>query len=113
MKNSFIKAVVCLFCFSPWVQAQKALNIEDVVNATLIQTEGRSSVDWLEDGDSYSQIEKNSNGQWQVIACKAKGGDRQVLIPAEALVNPQTGKTISVRDFFFNKDHYGFLQKGL
>lgn len=105
MKNSFIKAVVCLFCFSPWVQAQKALNIEDVVNATLIQTEGRSSVDWLEDGDSYSQIEKNSNGQWQVIACKAKGGDRQVLIPAEALVNPQTGKTISVRDFFFNKDH--------
>ena len=105
MKNSLVKAAICLLSISPWVQAQQELKIEDVVNASLIHTEGGGSVDWLEDGNSYSKIEKNGDGQWQVVACKAKGGESQILIPADALINPETGKAIPVRSFFFNSDH--------
>lgn len=105
MRNTFIKAVICLLGFSQAMQSQHELKLEDVVNGTLIETKGGGSVDWLDDGDSYSQIEKNVKGEWQVVSYKVKNGEKHILIPAEALVNPETGNPIKVRRFYFNKDH--------
>ena len=105
MKNSFIKAVICLLGFAPLVEAQQHLDLKDVVDGSLVRTERGGYVDWMEDGDRYSEYEKNANGQWQVVSYKVKGGEKQVVIPAEALINPETGKSIAVRSFYFNKDH--------
>ena len=70
----------------------------------LIHTEGGSHVNWLQYGEQYSKIEKNEEGNYEVVAYKAKDNSKQVLIPAEALINPETGKSISVRSFEFNND---------
>ncbi len=105
MKNSFIKAVICLLGFAPLVEAQQHLDLKDVVDGTLVRTERGGHVDWMEDGDRYSEYEKNATGQWQVVSYKVKGGEKQVVIPAESLINPETGQSIAVRSFYFNKDH--------
>lgn len=59
----------------------------------------------MKDGERYSKIEKNAEGAYEVTAYKAKDNSKEVLIPANMLLNPQTGKPISVRNFIFSEDN--------
>ena len=60
----------------------------------------------MKDGERYSKIEKkNAEGAYEVTAYKAKDNSKEVLIPANMLLNPQTGKPISVRNFVFSEDN--------
>lgn len=51
------------------------------------------------------QNRKNAEGAYEVTAYKAKDNSKEVLIPANMLLNPQTGKPISVRNFIFSEDN--------
>lgn len=102
------KRIVIIFCLSfltSIIYAQRIPTLEEVVYGGLIKTEGNSTVNWMEDGEYYSQIEKNKDGACEVTVYSAGDNSREVLIPAEMLMNPQTKKPIPVRVFVFSNDH--------
>ena len=103
-KNLFAWAT-CLFCLALPSHAQRVPTLEEAVYGGLIQTEGGSNVNWLKDGERYSSIEKNAEGAYEIAAYRAKDHSKEVLIPAQMLVNPQTGKPIRVRSFRFCEDN--------
>ncbi|MBE6275007.1 MAG: S9 family peptidase [Bacteroides sp.] len=104
MKKSVL-SILCLWCAALMVHAQHIPTLEEAVYGGLIRTEGGGSVNWMKDGEHYSKIEKNASGGFDVMAYSAKDNSKEVLIPAEKLVNPATGKPISVRSFTFSEDN--------
>ena len=104
-KKNLFTLVLCLFCFGTTTHAQRIPTLEEAVYGGLIKTEGGSNVNWMKDGERYSKIEKNAEGTYEVTAYKAKDNSKEVLIPANMLLNPQTGKPISVRNFVFSEDN--------
>ncbi len=72
--------------------------IEDAVGGDFLNTKGAGSIDWLKDGERYSKIEASDNGDGtrkDVVAYRAKDNRREVLIPADKLVDPTSGTYIS------------------
>ena len=103
-KNTFI-LTLCLCCMALGMQAQHIPTLEEAVYGGLIRTEGGGYVNWMKDGEHYSKIERNADGGFDVMAYSAKDNSKEVLIPADKLVNPKTGKPIRVRSFAFSGDN--------
>ena len=98
MKQTILAALFGA-AFALTTQAQHVPTLEEAVKGNLIQTAYGRSVRWMADGERYSQIERREDGLFEVVAYHAKDGQRQVIIPAEQLVNPATGKQLRVRSF--------------
>ena len=105
MKKNTIILTLCLWCMALAVQAQHIPTLEEAVYGGLIRTEGGGSVNWMKDGEHYSKIERNDAGGFDVMAYSAKDNSKEVLIPGDKLVNPETGKPIRVRSFTFSEDN--------
>lgn len=90
-------------------QTYPQLQLEDVVNGRLIQTENNGNISWLKDGERYSRMERNKEGATEIVAYRAKDNAREVLIPASLLKNPQNGKPLSVRSIIWSKDNTQIL----
>ena len=103
-KNTFI-LTLCLCCMALGMQAQHIPTLEEAVYGGLVRTEGGGYVNWMKDGEHYSKIERNADGGLDVMAYSAKDNSKEVLIPANKLVNPKTGKPIRVRSFAFSGDN--------
>ena len=103
-KNTFI-LTLCLCCMALGLHAQHIPTLEEAVYGGLVKTEGGGYVNWMKDGEHYSKIERNANGGFDVMAYSAKDNSKEVLIPADKLVNPITGKPIPVRSFAFSDDN--------
>ncbi|MBR4924017.1 MAG: DPP IV N-terminal domain-containing protein, partial [Bacteroidaceae bacterium] len=103
-KNTFI-LTFCLCCMALGLQAQHIPTLEEAVYGGLVKTEGGGYVNWMKDGEHYSKIERNADGGFDVMAYSAKDNSKEVLIPANKLVNPKTGKPIRVRSFAFSDDN--------
>ena len=98
-------ALTFLLSGTSLMQAQHIPALEEVVNGGLIHTKGSIYVNWLEDGEHYSQAEKNPAGGYDIVSFRAKDLKKETLIPASMLVKPGTHDTLSVRSFQFNADH--------
>ena len=105
MKKNTLILTFCLCCMALGLQAQHIPTLEEAVYGGLVRTEGGGYVNWMKDGEHYSKIEKNANGGFDVMAYSAKDNSKEVLIPADKLVNPKTGKPIRVRSFAFSDDN--------
>ncbi|MGP1435851.1 MAG: S9 family peptidase [Phocaeicola sp.] len=106
MNRRFIMMLVAgLLSLPSSLNAQHIPTLEEAVNRTLIKTEGGGSVNWMVDGERYWKWERNANGGFDVVAYKAKDNSKEVLIPAKMLVNPKTGKPMTVRNIVFNKEN--------
>lgn len=82
--------------------------IEDAVGGDFLNTKGAGSIDWLKDGERYSKIEASDNGdgtQKDVVAYRAKDNRREVLIPADKLVDPTSGTYISPEKVIWSADN--------
>ena len=90
-------------CLLTWVACavwgQRVPSLEEVVAGRVIETNWGGAVRWMPDGERYSQVERRADGLYEVVTYRAKDGQRQVLIPAEQLINPATGKQLWVRSF--------------
>ena len=96
--------LLCLMTITVGMNGQHIPTLQEAVYGGLIHTEGSSNVNWL-DGERYSKIERNSEGKNEIVAYSAKDNKREVIISAEKLVIPSTGKQLSVRSFTFSKDN--------
>ena len=103
-KNTFI-LMLCMWCVAIMANAQHIPTLEEAVYGGLVRTEGGGYVNWMKDGEHYSKIERNAAGGFDVMAYSAKDNSKEVLIPAEKLVNPETKKPIYVRSFTFSEDN--------
>lgn len=104
-KKSVLMLAVGLFGFTLSLSAQHVPTLEEAVRGGLIRTEGGGNVNWMKDGEHYSKIERNADGGFDIMAYKAKDNLKEVLIPANLLVNPDTKKPIAVRSFTFSDDN--------
>ena len=85
-------------------------NLRDVLSGNLIQTRSFGALNWMKDGESYSRIERNAEtGGMEFVMYKAKDNARQVLIPSSMLVDPATGKNISIRSVSWSDDNSRIL----
>lgn len=99
-----------LFLFSLTIivavaRGQHIPTLEEAVYGGLIRTQGGSYVNWMDDGEHYSQIERNSNGAYDIVSYSAKDQSRKIIISADKLINPETGKPVSVRSFSLSADN--------
>ena len=104
-KKSVLMLAVGLLGFTLSLSAQHVPTLEEAVRGGLIRTEGGGNVNWMKDGEHYSKIERNADGGFDIMAYKAKDNTKEVLIPANLLVNPDTKKPIAVRSFAFSDDN--------
>lgn len=102
IKRILIFAFCLLYAGSSMLNAQHIPTLEEAVYGGLIKTEGGSNVNWMKDGERFSKIERNAEGGYEVTAYQAKDNSKEVLIPANLLMHPQTGKPIPVRSFAFD-----------
>ncbi|MBP9637071.1 MAG: S9 family peptidase [Bacteroidaceae bacterium] len=91
------------------LMAENPLKLEDVVKGSLIQTQSFGTINWLKDGERYTQIEKNTDGADEIVAYQAKSGQREVLIPASKLKRPDNGQALKVRSIQWSKDNQKVL----
>ena len=105
MKKNIFILTLCLCCMALGLQAQHIPTLEEAVYGGLVKTEGGGYVNWMKDGEHYSKIERNADGGFDVMAYSAKDNSKEVLIPANKLVNSKTGKPIRVRSFAFSNDN--------
>ena len=103
-KNTFI-LTLCMWCVALVAYAQHIPTLEEAVYGGLVRTEGGGSVNWMKDGEYYSKIERNAAGGFDVMAYNAKDNSKEVLIPADKLVNPETGKPIRGGSCAFRDDN--------
>ena len=108
MKKNLLVWLCCFFA-SVAMNAQHVPTLEEAVYGGLIRTQGGGHVNWMKDGEHYSKMERNAEGTIDVMAYSAKDNSKEVLIPASKLVNPETGKPISVRSFAFTDDNQKVL----
>lgn len=104
MKTKKIFFIVFGLLYSS-LNAQEKISLNDVVNGSLLVTEGNSNVNWLSDGNSYAKKEKNPAGGYDIVSYNVKNGNNEVLIPAKMLVKPNSNDTLSVRNFSFDSSH--------
>lgn len=105
MKVKKLMALALGLAVSLGVSAQHVPTLEEAVYGGLIHTQYGGHVNWLKDGAHFSKIEKNDDGRFEVYAYDAKNNKREVLIPADLLVNPETGRQIPVSSFQFTEDN--------
>lgn len=88
------------------LQAQKKLELEDVLSGKLIQTKYTGAHNWLKDGERYSTLERNGEtGGMDVVAYRAKDNKREVIIPSSMFINKDTGKPIAIRSISWSADN--------
>ena len=86
-------------------QKPATLELEQVVNGSLIHTQYAPSPVWLADGESYSRVETAEDGGVEVVSYKAADEARQVLIPSSLLRYPESGKPLAVRSLVWSDDN--------
>lgn len=86
-------------------QKPATLELEQVVNGSLIHTQYAPSPVWLADGESYSRVETAEDGGVEVVSYKAADEKRQVLIPSSLLRHPESGKPLPVRSLVWSNDN--------
>lgn len=96
--------LIALYATSAASQKPHIPTLQEAVYGGLIRTEGGSNVNWI-DGERYSKTERNAEGKNEIVTYTAKDNKREVIISADRLVNPATGKQIPVRSFTFSADN--------
>ena len=86
-------------------QKPATLELEQVVNGSLIHTQYAPSPVWLADGESYSRVETAEDGGVEVVSYKAADEARQVLIPSSLLRYPESGKPLPVCSLVWSNDN--------
>ena len=105
-KKNLFTLVLCLFCLGTTTHAQHIPTLEEAVYGGLNQDRRRKQRELDERWRTLFQNRKKCRGSnTKVTAYKAKDNSKEVLIPANMLLNPQTGKPISVRNFIFSEDN--------
>lgn len=81
--------------------------IEDAVGGKYLNTRGAGSIDWLKDGERFSRMEPSSgdSDRMDIVAYRAKDNKKEVLIPAEKLVDPKSGDYISPEKVIWSADN--------
>lgn len=98
-------AFLSLLCVGSGI-AQAPLSLEEIVAGKVVRTRTAGTFHWLKDGERYTRLERNpATGKQEVVAYRAKDNRREVLIPAEQLVDPATGHTVSVRSLSWSTDN--------
>ncbi len=82
------------------------LSLEEIVAGKVITTKSIGAMNWLNDGERYSRLEKNNEtGGTDVVAYRAKDDAREVIIPSSMLIDRETGKPIGVRSITWSADN--------
>ena len=87
--------------------AQTNLTLEMIYHQrSPIPTQGFTGVKWLKDGNGYSRLEPNQErGGVDIIRYDAATGNRSMMISATQLIPKETGKPLSVSDYFWSSDN--------
>lgn len=88
-----------------WTQAsaQHIPTLEDVIHNRLVHIQYGRYANWMADGEHYSSVEWK-DGKAEVVSYSAKDEDRTVLIPAEQLIDKESGQSIGLRSWMFSDD---------
>lgn len=88
---------------STTVQAQATLSLPEALSGA--HASFARQVEWMDDGEHYTQIEHTASGAPEIVAYSAKDGSRKVLIPADMLMTGQSGQQwVNVESYTLSDD---------
>lgn len=86
------------------------LKLEEVVKGSPASGRGIGAINWMKDGERYSRIEPTGSSKAMgLVSYRAKDNHREILIPAEKFINPQTGKQIAISSVNWSDDNNKLL----
>lgn len=101
-----ITAIVLLCTMAVAAHAQQPESFQNFMSTFKdIRLERVHPVNWMKDGIHYSSIERTANGNMQIVAYSVKDESKEIMVPEEMLINPETGKGIGVRSYTLSKDN--------
>lgn len=103
--KSYITTLFILFLVSSLEAQQqdsKLLTIDRIYSGEFRQ-DYQPPVNWVEDGESYIIIERNEDGQNELIKYSTAGQERSVFVSASQLT-PSQGEPLSIEEFTMSSD---------
>ena len=80
------------------------LTIDRIYNADEFSGDYQPPVSWIENGDAYVSIERNADGQNQLMRYESKNNKKSVYITSAQLSPESRGKAINIEDFSLSPD---------
>lgn len=112
MTRRFILSII--FLFAAFVTAQEdnaKLTLERLFKKYEFSSERFSSVRWLKDGASYTNLEKSSKGisGKDLVVYDVKSGKKEILVAAEDLKVGKGSETIKIENYYWSPDNKSLL----
>ncbi|WP_335964976.1 DPP IV N-terminal domain-containing protein [Galbibacter sp. PAP.153] len=85
-------------------QAQEKLTLDAIYNSSEYRGDYQRPISWISGGDAFVTIEKNDEGEDQLIKYISKNNKKEVFVAAEALTSTGTSKALSIEDFTLSED---------
>ncbi|MDG3583954.1 S9 family peptidase [Galbibacter pacificus] len=85
-------------------QAQEKLTLDAIYNSSEYRGDYQRPISWISGGDAFVTIEKNDEGEDQLIKYISKNNKKEVFVAAEALTSTETSKALPIEDFTLSED---------
>lgn len=85
--------------------AQKTFTLQEALGGFGIRQERPATMVWMKDGVHYQEMVRDDAGKTSVVAVAVKDDSREVILTAEQLTNPETGKPFQFRSYEMSADN--------
>ncbi|MGS2737841.1 S9 family peptidase [Sinomicrobium sp. M5D2P17] len=85
-------------------QTDSILTPDRIYNSREFRADRQRPVFWVEDGDAFVSIERNSQGEDQLVKYISKNNRSSIYLSAEAITPEGTDKALEIEDFTLSPD---------
>ncbi|MGS2765095.1 S9 family peptidase [Sinomicrobium sp. M5D2P9] len=85
-------------------QTDSILTLNRIHNSREFRADRQRPVFWVEDGDAFVSIERNSQGEDQLVKYISKNNRSSIYLSAEAITPEGTDKALKIEDFTLSPD---------
>ncbi len=99
---------ICLISYQ-YATAQSELTLERIFSDREFSTEWVSQKRWIDEGDGYTTLERNEEGQMDIVRYATASGERNVLIPARDLIPTGSESPLRIENYEWSSDKSNLL----
>jgi dipeptidyl-peptidase 4 len=108
MGSKIKMVIVWVYFLSSLICAQaedlSKLTIERIFASREFNTNRLGKMVWLADGNCYSMLEWNEDGNQQIVKYDVKGGNKEVIVDYSKLIPPGENDPIRIEDYSFSEN---------
>jgi len=108
MQNLFFPLLVYLLLFSHLIFSQNndadQLSLERIFSNQEFRQESLGKIQWFNSGESYTLIERSSDGSNEIVKYNSETGEKSTLISSSQLIPQNSDKPLGIYNYEFSED---------